>query len=307
MPVYNGHRYLARALQSVVDQHSKDVEVIVVDDGSTDDSVTIARGFTHALPLTIVTQEPTGNWLCGTNRALREARGTFISVLHQDDAWLPTRISELKALASAHPNVGMIAHAVHYVDDDDRPVGVLNAPLNNGVLADDALLPKLLVQNFFAMPAPLVRRSIAMDVGGFDESLWYTADWDLWLKVGAIAPVAYSDHKLASFRLHQESQTATRSSNSAAFREQLHRCYERHAAVLARRGLLDSRTQKTAQLSIDVNVALAARAHGQTVPWTAVLASAFSAGLTGCVHYVRMSRIAERLWSRLRLRRARRS
>lgn len=302
MPVYNGARFLAQALNSVVMQRDERVEVVLVDDGSTDNSVAIAQSFADKLPISIISQAPSGNWLRGTNRALDAARGTFVSVLHQDDFWADNRVATLFDAMHTNQAVGMCCHPVRFVDDESRILGTLNAPLSNGVNTSDQVLPRLLVQNFLGMPSPLVRRSIAVDVGGFDESLWYTADWDLWLKVSAVAPVLYVDQALASFRIHAESQTITRSDDSARFREQLERCYERHAMELERRGLLSATVANASRLSMEFNIALAARAHRQMVDWSRVTRATSKAGVRGAAWYVRNSRIRERLWARLRLR-----
>ncbi len=64
-------------------------------------------------------------------------------------------------------------------------------PAEGGRLDSDIVVPRLLVQNFLAMPAPLVRREAMLQVGGMDDTLWYAADWDLWLKLAALGPTLY--------------------------------------------------------------------------------------------------------------------
>ena len=73
----------------------------------------------------------------------------------------------------------------------------------------DLLLERLMVQNFVAIPAPAINRDAFLRVGGMDKSLWYTADWDLYLKLACAGPVYYAHEALTCFRVHGDSQTMT--------------------------------------------------------------------------------------------------
>jgi hypothetical protein len=156
----------------------------------------------------------------------------------------------------------------------------------------------LLVQNFVALPAACFRRSAALAAGGFDESIWYAADWDLWLKLARGGPVVYDNRALAGFRLHAEAQTMTRA-EPVERRRQLECVLARHlpADGVPPRGLA-----RAARFSVEVNVALARRVSGESMSLVRLALTFAALGPLGGLRYVRDSRILERLWSRSRVR-----
>src|SRR5580698_8174191 len=95
IPTYNGERFISAALASVQAQDHQGIELIIVDDGSSDRTLDIVRDFAKALPLRLITPERMGNWVAITNLGLREAKGDWACFLHQDDLWLPGRMARL--------------------------------------------------------------------------------------------------------------------------------------------------------------------------------------------------------------------
>lgn len=301
MPTFRGERYIAEALQSVAEQASSDVECLVVDDGSDDRTLEIARGFGDRLTLRFVEGPKRGSWVASTNAALAEARGDYACMLHQDDAWEPGRLSALRALRSAHPGARLFLHSARLVDALGEPLGTWTCPLpaSPAVVSPSEMIERLLVQNFVAIPAPLFRVDDALGLGGLDECLWYTADWSFWLSLAALGDTVYVDRPLARFRIHGSSQTITRSRDAAAFREQLTIVVERHLA----RGPVRERNrvhiERAARLSIETNVALATAAH-RGVPDCRPLLNALP--LTdgrAWIRFVRDSRIGQRVGARV--------
>jgi glycosyltransferase involved in cell wall biosynthesis len=299
MPVYNGARYLPAALESVAAQGQQPIELIAIDDGSSDGSLQILESFASRIRLTIISPGRSGNWVRATNRALAAATGEFVGLLHQDDCWLPGRIDLLRRLAAEHPRAAMLFHAATFIDADGRALGEWHSPLRSGEYAPGAVTTPLLVQNFIAIPAPIVRRDAAERIGGMNEALWYTADWDLWLSVLAAEPSYYHDEPFAAFRVHGESQTMLRSERAQEFREQMLAVYEAHA-----RGRGASETiDRAARFSIEANTAMAQLAQGRVPPLAPLAWQWLRLGPTGWRRYWRDSRISERAGARLRLKR----
>jgi GT2 family glycosyltransferase len=228
MPVWNGERYLTEALQSIRQQGGSGYEVVAVDDASTDSSPRILRSWESLLPLRIVRRERGGNWVAATNAGLREARGVYACFLHQDDLWLPGRLGALEREASLDP--ALVLHPAVFVGPDGKKLGEWKCPLRAGEVDPSFFAERLLVQNFVAIPAPAFLRAAALSEGGLDESLWYTADWDLWLRLARAGRIRYLQSAFAAFRVHGASQTMVRN-DVAERRAQLETVLERHGAT----------------------------------------------------------------------------
>ena len=164
----------------------------------------------------------------------------------------------------------------------------------------ELFLQRLLVQNFIAIPAPVMRRADYLAAGGFDEALWYTADWDLYLRLGAAGPVRYHEEVLTAFRIHGGSLTVTGSGAAAGFEAQMRTVLDRHAARLTPEAR--GRVLPAANASIAVNLALAAALHGDRRHLARAARALAGLGPLGLHRYLRDSRLAERLVPRLRAR-----
>jgi hypothetical protein len=158
----------------------------------------------------------------------------------------------------------------------------------------------LLIQNFISMPAPVFRRDFAQAVGGLDESLWYTADWDFWLKLAAATSIAYIEAPLSGFRIHTTSQTTRRSVHTNDFRNQLETVFHRHFQTWDAHPEVKKKVEKAGRFSIEVNTALAAWTHGFLPPWKDLLHHFARLGPSCWDHYFQDSRIVERMAARLR-------
>ncbi len=298
LPTFNGQLYLRECLDSIARQHCEGIELIAVDDGSTDQTLRLLREFSERLPMKIVGRPHCGNWVANTNFGFSLASGEYLGILHQDDCWLPGRLTALAQVTRRRPSAALVVHPVWFIDGRGRRLGLWRCPLptQRGALPAALVVPRLLVQNFIAMPAPVFRSEAFRAVGGMDEDLWYTADWDLWLKLASYGGTLYCPTPLACFRIHGASQTVRRSCAADTFRGQLQSVLRRHRANLGSPGLA-----RVAQFSADVNVALAKRFHGGGRPSVGLLLRGICLGPTGLLWYIRNSRIAERVTARMRL------
>ncbi len=302
VPTYNGAAYLARTLDSIARQREDGLEVLAVDDGSSDATLAILRGYSRQLPLRVFARSRACNWVANTNYGLRAARGEYACFLHQDDVWLPNRLSALRSLLARDPDAALILHPSRYIDARGRGLGLWRCPLRAGRQKTGAVVEQLLVQNFIAVPAPLFAREAALRAGGLDEDLWYTADWDFWLKLAGAGPTVYHPEPLTAFRLHAQSQTARGVARADEMRRQIEAVLTRHLpaweALHPRRG----EVALAARLSLEVNHALAGCAHGRRPKWLPLARSFLSLGVRGWFRFLRDSRIVERLGARLRVR-----
>lgn len=307
VPTFNGEAHLRRALDSIVAEADSGVEVVAIDDGSTDGTCDILQSYQRTLNLSI-DQRRVGNWVANTNLALDRAAGEMACFLHQDDGWLPGRLQAIRAQIADTPSAGLVLHACQFAGPEGRPSGAWRCPLPSRRPLPPALTTeRLLVQNFVGIPGAVFRRSLALECGGLDESLWYTADWDFWLKLAAATDAVYLPQPLAVFRLHPASQTATRSRSVDEFRRQMTTVYERHGS---RWQPPDAATrasvERAARAAIEINIALAAAYHRAPVEGGRLLAALGVLRPSDWRRLARDSRLHERVLARLRagLRRA---
>ncbi len=299
MPTYNGERFIAAALESVRGQHDG-IELVIVDDGSSDRTLDIVRDFAKSLPIRLITPGRIGNWVAATNLGLREATGNWACFLHQDDLWLPGRIARLRGEMESAESA-LVLHNAMFVGPNGQGLGPWTCPLPEGVVPPDQFLEHLLVQNFIAIPSPVFRRSAAIGSGGLDEALWHSADWDLWLRLGALGPVRFIAETLSAFRVHPASLTVARKLLPNEWEQQLTTVLERHLRNWPFPRKLSASVERAAMASIAVNSALSAALRREPVMPSAVLLKLLAVGPSGWHRYLRDSRIMQRVTSRLKV------
>ena len=301
MPIYNGAATLPATLQSVVDQGDVPIEVIAVNQGSTDGSRDILAEFATRLPLTIIDAPDSTNWMANTNIGLNAASAPLATMLHQDDLWMPGRITALLALADTYPDAALWLHPAWFVGDDNALTGTFGPAFGSTerLIPGPEALQSLVVQNTIALPAAMFRTRTARDLGGLSEDLWYTADWDFWLKLAATGPVAWTPKKLAGFRIHANSQTVQGSKQIKDFRTQLTIPVERHIGAID--AAAQPRIKARAEASNCLNLFLAARFHKQPASIWPFLGKFLRLGPMGWASFIKDTRIIARVMPRLRI------
>jgi len=295
MPTWNGSAFLRDALDSIAVQNEDDLEIIAVDDGSNDSTIEILECYSHELPIRLVRQAHTGNWVTNTNTGLSIATGEYISFLHQDDLWLPGRLKILRKMINKYPDVTLILHPSVFIDAVGRQIGIWRCPLSEDqkpILPSD-IFPKLLVQNFISIPAPCFRRDAVKKTGLMDEQLWYTADWKFWLQLASAGKTLYYHKPLSAFRIHSSSQTVSGSANLLEFRQQMQTVLDQYLPLTAE-------TKQLAEFSIEINTAMAAIARGQSFDFRQLLKKSLLMNPINWLKYISYSRIVERSLARIR-------
>lgn len=300
MPVHNGQHLLGATLDSAAAEMPDGVEFILFD-SSPDPEPTrrIAESFQSRLNLRYEATPDLLPWTAKTNRAVAEARAPHVAMLHQDDLWRAGHLSALRAALTFAPEAAFSIGPSCFIDDDGRPLGPWNLPFRAGLYSGETFTDTLIVQNSIAIPAPLIRRDLWLSCGGLDDALWYTADWDLYLKLARLGPVLVRPEATTAFRLHRGSLTVKGARNADAFRDQLQRVVNRHLPET-----IGKSTAKLAQASVEVNCFLAAALYGAPRRPLNLLRVLLSLGPMGLARYLHRSRLIDRLLPRLRLRRA---
>ena len=174
---YNMGRYVEAAVQSVLEQSMSDLEVIVVDDGSTDDTAVVVESFVDNPRVHLIRQENAGQPRA-KNAGLRKARGRFIAFCDADDLWVRDKLEKQLPIFGSDPQVGVVYSQVATIDPESRRTGEI---IGDGPSGD--VLSELFVENFVPFGSAVVRREVLDTLGLFDEDLAMGIDWDLWLRV----------------------------------------------------------------------------------------------------------------------------
>lgn len=206
IPVRNGARFLPACLDSVFSQILPARAVIVVDDGSTDETSRILAEYAARWPnVRVIRSEPRG-LSHARNLALRASEAPFVAFLDSDDIWLSDKLKKQMALfAPDRPQVGFVHNSFFYMDEGGRRImeDKVIPPRKRGEIFADLLRGYVLSGSASAVVA---RRDLVTAIGGFDETLLHAEDWDVWLKLAKSSHVDFVPDALTGIRIHAESK-----------------------------------------------------------------------------------------------------
>lgn len=206
-PVFNGASWLGEALDSALAQTFDDLEVIVVNDGSTDDSLAIARDRARADERIRVIDQPNAGLPAARNMALKMARGSYLALLDADDAWFPDHLRWAMQAFENDPDLGLVHANIEFVDGNGD---LVDMPVRTWHKDMDAFEALALRHEHVCCPTAVFSRLAVDTVGGFD--LRFTGlgceDRDLWLRIAARFRIRYVDRITARYRLHTGSMSA---------------------------------------------------------------------------------------------------
>ena len=192
VPAYNVAWCIGRAIDSVLAQDFRPCELIVVDDGSTDETAQVLAAYGGALR---AIHQPNRGMSAARNAGIRSARGMYIAFLDADDWWLPGKISRQVELMQRRPEIGFCSTAARVEDGEGRLLNLWRC-----THASTHILETLFAQNAAiagGCSAVIVRRTLFDRVGLFDETLGGFEDPDLWMRLAAVSGYACIDETLA--------------------------------------------------------------------------------------------------------------
>jgi glycosyltransferase involved in cell wall biosynthesis len=207
IPAYNAATYLPAALESVISQTFNDWQIILVDDGSTDNTAEVVAPFLNRCgsKLTYIRQENYGLPVA-RNAAIRSSNSEFLALLDADDVWLPCRLAESLKAMMVRPEVGLCYGLITYIDQD----GITEETFEgNRKHAEGKIAPHIYLRDV-ELPCPTMtfRRQCIKEVGLFDETMRATEDRDLWLRIALRYEVAFVPMVLAYYRRSSSSMSA---------------------------------------------------------------------------------------------------
>ena len=200
IPAYNSMKYLPETLSSVLEQTFTDFEVLIIDDGSSDQIEAWAQAQTDPR-VKFISQKNQGVSVA-RNTGIKNARGEYIAFLDADDLWQPTKLEKQVNCLNANPQVGLVHNWIFLIDQYSNKTGNLWASRTQGHVWQN-----LVERNTIACCSVMVRRSCFTSTGVFDPSLRSAEDWDMWIRIAAEYPVAVIEEPLASYRLLPNSKS----------------------------------------------------------------------------------------------------
>ena len=201
LPFFNPGRYLEPAIKSILAQTCTDWELILVNDGSTDDSLDVALAIEDRR-IRVLSDGVNRGLTARLNQIARQADGEFIARMDADDLMGDERLSHQVAYLDCHPNVSALGTSAYVLDEDACVIGLLEVP------SDPTEIRRRLIQhNLMLHSTVMLRRQLLLEVGGYDENLRYVEDYELWFRLLAKSQLANLQEPLAAFRLHQTSSS----------------------------------------------------------------------------------------------------
>jgi glycosyltransferase involved in cell wall biosynthesis len=197
IPTYNYGKFIGEALKSVFEQTVQSFEIIVIDDGSTDDTKSIIESFGGKVRYFFQSQQGPAR---ARNKGIKESHGEYIAFLDADDLWLPTKLEKQIRLFQANPRLGM-ALTDNYLFDE---AGIYRDYVNKKeYLITGDVVANIFINSGVVTPTVMVRREVFDRVGLFEENLHIAEDDNMWIRIAVEYEVDIVDESLAQIRDHR--------------------------------------------------------------------------------------------------------
>ena len=220
IPTYNRANYVGEAIKSVLNQTLKDLELIIVDDASTDNSIEVIEKFKDPRIKFYKNEKNlgmVGNW----NKAVSLASGKYITILHSDDKYLPQFLAAESKLLDRDPEIGYIFSACRIIDENGNlhwvhkwqekkhfGLFILAKDRKTSILDGHEVLKEHVYDNFVRFPTVMIRRECYDKVGMYTNKFRFGPDWNMWMRI-ELHPykVAYLEEAYAEYRKHAGTDT----------------------------------------------------------------------------------------------------
>lgn len=219
VPVYNREKLVKEAVSSILAQTYKNLEIILINDGSTDQSLEVLKQFETENPdqIKVIDQKNQGQ-IAARNNGIRASSGEYIAFLDSDDLWLPEKL-ELQ-IPLFGPEVGLVYSSVELIDDHGKSKGFDH--INPGLQGN--IFPELLVKNRMTGGTVVVRKDVLDEVGLFDPQFKAAENWDLWLRICKKYEARAINKPLVKYRVHDDNM----SKNSILMLDSKRQIMEKH-------------------------------------------------------------------------------
>ena len=203
--MYNGEKYVAATIESILTQSFQDFELLILDDGSTDHTPQILTACARRDARIRVLRHENHGVGYTLNRGLAEARGALLAEIGADDLALPDRLSKQVEFLSNNGDHVLVGGYLRIIDQHDFPIGLRKYPTTDRLLRN-----ALLLYNPFASPSIMYRRDAALAAGGYTSRFRACEDYDFVLRLAKCGRVANLPEPLTAYRFHPDSTKSTK-------------------------------------------------------------------------------------------------
>ncbi len=224
IPAYNADKFITKALDSVFAQTYRPIEIIVIDDGSTDETVELVKNYkkNNLVPMAYANKEITQincadiNLIClyqenrgpskARNTGIKAAKGEYIALLDADDLWTPAKLEKQMKYMITHPEISLVFGDM-MVFEKERDLKESALKRNGQPECDEKgmvlnAFNKLLERNYISTGTVLLKKDCFKSLGYFDESIKYAEDYDLWLRISLMFEIGYIPEIFRLKRIH---------------------------------------------------------------------------------------------------------
>ena len=185
LPTHNGSKYISKAIESVLSQSLEDLELIIIDDGSTDRTSEVVKEFTKKDKRIVFENNKENLGIQKTlNKGIQMARGEYVARIDDDDEWVYLdKLEEQTAFLDRHGNYVLVGTGVIVVDEDRKELFRFMQPETDAEIRD-----KMLLKSCFTHSTVMFRKDTALEIGGYseEEGALHVEDYDLWLRLGVV-------------------------------------------------------------------------------------------------------------------------
>jgi len=203
MPVYNSEKYVSAAIRSILNQTFRDFELLILNDGSTDDSEKIIKEFDDSRIVYLVNPVNLGLALT-RNRLIENARGNYLAIMDSDDLSFPSRLERQLKFLKRNPAFGVVGTSCIIIDKNDKRIG----KIHHSTRADR--IPSILFfKNYFVQSSVMIRSSI-LPLSPYDPKLPPVEDYGLWIRLSKVTRMFSLTESLIKYRVHGGNISITR-------------------------------------------------------------------------------------------------
>lgn len=221
IPTYNRANFILETIESVRGQTYHDHEIIVVDDGSTDNTQEVLRNFSEGNIIQYIYQ-PNHGESAARNLGISQSNGEYIAFLDSDDLFLPTKLEKQVAYLDSDINAAFVHSWYLKFDNQGRDLGRRNTSRYSGWVYPDILLSW---QVLISPSCVMVRADILGEVGGFDVDQYWGADLDMWRRITRHHPIGLVPEVLTKVRVHPGNLSASKSDSTTWFERYLQKAF----------------------------------------------------------------------------------